>query len=107
MRLQVVHETRYRYSSPVLLSQQLLHLTPRALPWQAVLSHRITIEPTAGEFDEHEDYYGNPTVHMLLAAPHEQLVVRAESEVGFPNGPCASESTGRSSTFTSPLRIPS
>ena len=30
MRLHVVHETHYRYSSPVVLSQQLLHLTPRS-----------------------------------------------------------------------------
>src|SRR6185369_5758986 len=81
MRLHVVHDTHYRYSSPVVLSQQLLHLTPRVLPWQAVESHRITVEPETGEFDEHEDYYGNRTVHVLLAAPHEELVVRAESEV--------------------------
>ena len=81
MRLHVVHETRYRYSNPVLLSQQLLHLTPRVLPWQTVHSHRIGVEPAAGEFDEREDFYGNRTVHMLLAAPHEELVVHAESEV--------------------------
>jgi len=81
MRLHVVHDTHYRYSSPVVLSQQLLHLTPRVLPWQAVDAHRITVEPAAGEFDEHEDYDGNRTVHVLLAAPHEELVVRAESEV--------------------------
>ena len=81
MRLHVVHDTHYRYASPVVLSQQLLHLAPRVLPWQAVHSHRVTVEPTAGEFDEREDYYGNRTVHLLLAAPHEELVVHAESEV--------------------------
>lgn len=81
MRLQVLHETHYRYSSPVVLSQQLLHLTPRTLPWQGCRAHRVTIEPQPGEFDQREDYYGNPTVHVLLAAPHEELLVRAESEV--------------------------
>jgi len=79
MRLQVVHETHYKYASPVVLSQQLLHLTPRVLPWQAVRSHRIKVDPAAGEFDEHEDYYGNRTVHLLLATPHEELIVHAES----------------------------
>ena len=74
MRLHVVHETHYRYSSPVVLSQQLLHLTPRALASQAVHLHRITVDPVAGEFDEHEDYYGNRTVHLLLATPHEELI---------------------------------
>src|SRR5712675_695945 len=36
MRLSIMHETQYRYSNPVALSQQLLHLTPRALPWETV-----------------------------------------------------------------------
>ena len=81
MRLQVLHETRYRYSSPVVLSQQLLHLTPRTLPWQPCRMHRVTVEPQPGEFDQREDYYGNPSMHMLLAAPHEELLVRAESDV--------------------------
>ena len=81
MRLHIVHETRYRYSSPVVLSQQLLHLTPRVLPWQTCEAHRISVEPTAGEITEREDYYGNRTVHLLIAAPHDALVVRAESDV--------------------------
>jgi transglutaminase-like putative cysteine protease len=63
------------------LSQQLLHLTPRELPWQTCERHRITVEPTAGEIAEREDYYGNRTMHVLVALPHEALVVRAESEV--------------------------
>ena len=81
MRLSIVHDTHYRYSSPVVLSQQLLHLTPRALPWQTCDAHRISVEPTAGEIAEREDYYGNRTLHLLLAVPHDALVVRAESEV--------------------------
>ena len=47
MRLHIVHDTHYLYSSPVLLSQQLLHLTPRELPWQTCNAHRIGVEPTA------------------------------------------------------------
>src|SRR3981081_2065290 len=81
MRLHIVHETHYLYSSPVVLSQQLLHLTPRALPWQTCNAHGISVSPTAGEMAEREDYYGNPPLHLLLAAPHEELIVRAESEV--------------------------
>ena len=81
MRLQIVHETRYRYSSPVVLSQQLLHLTPRALPWQSCEAHRISVEPAPGEIAERADYFGNRTMQLLLAVPHEELMVRAESEV--------------------------
>ncbi|MBV8032498.1 MAG: transglutaminase family protein [Betaproteobacteria bacterium] len=81
MRLHVVHETSYAYSSPVVLSHQLLHLTPRALPWQSCESHRIELEPAAGEVAERADYYGNRTVHALVAVPHDSLTVRARSEV--------------------------
>jgi transglutaminase-like putative cysteine protease len=81
MRLRVVHETHYRYSAPVVLSQQLLHLTPRVLPWQACLAHDIRIAPAAAELSRREDYFGNATVNLLLAAPHDELLVHAESEV--------------------------
>lgn len=79
MRLQVVHETHYRYATPVALSQQLLHLTPRALPWQACHAHRLSIEPVPGERSERDDFFGNPTTLLLLAAPHRELLVRAAS----------------------------
>jgi transglutaminase-like putative cysteine protease len=81
MRLHVVHETHYRYTAPVVLSQQLLHLTPRELPWQTCAACRLSVEPAASEMVERADYYGNRTVHVLVAAPHEALIVRAESEV--------------------------
>lgn len=81
MRLHILHETQYHYSAPVVLSQQLLHLTPRTLPWQKCEAHRITLEPAAGELSERDDYYGNRTVRALVASPHEALVVRVESEV--------------------------
>jgi len=81
MRLHVVHETHYRYSSPVELSQQLLHLTPRPLPWQERHAHRISIEPAPGEYDERDDYFGNRTSIALIAAPHQDLLVRADSVV--------------------------
>ncbi len=79
MRLQVVHETHYTYASPVLLSQQLLHLRPRALPWQKCLAHRLSVEPEPGELAEREDYFGNPVAQLLIAAPHDELLVRAAS----------------------------
>jgi len=77
----VLHDTHYRYDSPVLLSRQLLHLRPRNCPWQACLSHRVTIQPAPAERDERDDYFGNPEVLFALEAPHTELIVRAESEV--------------------------
>ena len=81
MRYQVIHETVYSYESPVVLSQQLLHLTPRPLPFQAIEAHHITVEPAPGETVQREDYFGNPVTQIVLAAPHASLAVRAESRV--------------------------
>lgn len=81
MRYQVIHETLYRYESPVVFSQQLLHLTPRPLPFQARDAHRIAIEPAPGELSERVDYFGNPVTLLMLAAPHSSLAVRAESRL--------------------------
>jgi transglutaminase-like putative cysteine protease len=63
------------------LSQQLLHLTPRSLPWQQQHAHRISIEPAPSEYDERDDYFGNRTGIALIAAPHRDLLVLASSLV--------------------------
>lgn len=81
MRYLVTHETVYSYESPVVLSQQLLHLTPRPLPFQAREAHHIAVEPAPGETLAREDYFGNPVTQIVLAAPHSSLAVRAESRV--------------------------
>lgn len=80
-RYSVIHETRYVYESRVAVAQQLLHLTPRALPWQQCLAHRIDIDPRPSETTEHLDYFGNAVCHAVLDSPHDALTVRAESDV--------------------------
>jgi transglutaminase-like putative cysteine protease len=79
MRLHVIHETHYQYASPVVLSQQLLHLAPRALPWQACHAHRLSVKPEPGELSERDDFFGNPTSLFLIAAPHAELVGHSAS----------------------------
>ncbi len=81
MRYAIVHETHYAYAAPVALSQQQLRLTPRALPWQRCLAHRIDIDPTPGERIERDDYFGNGVTQLQIAAPHQALAVVAHSEV--------------------------
>ena len=81
MKYKVLHETVYGYESPVVLSQQLLHLTPRAVDFQKLAQHRIAIEPTPAETSAREDAFGNPVTRILLAAPHSRLSVSAESQL--------------------------
>jgi transglutaminase-like putative cysteine protease len=81
MRYTIVHETHYAYAAPVSLSQQLLRLTPRTLPWQQCLAHRIDIDPEPGERLERDDYFGNRMTQLQIAAPHQTLAVRAYSDI--------------------------
>jgi transglutaminase-like putative cysteine protease len=81
VKYNVLHETLYSYESPVVLSQQLLHLTPRVLDFQTLVKHRIAVEPVPAESHTRDDYFGNPVTQILLAAPHGRLSVSAESQV--------------------------
>lgn len=80
-RYRVIHETDYRYGSPVSLSQQLLHLTPRALPWQICTQHQIHVEPPPTHRMARQDCFGNAVLQLAFDAPHLRLLVRADSEV--------------------------
>ena len=59
----IVHETRYTYSSPV---------APAAASHAAHASLAELRKPSTGqgEMTERRDYYGNPTLHTLIAVPH-------------------------------------
>jgi transglutaminase-like putative cysteine protease len=80
-RYRVVHETRYSYQSPVTLSQQYLHMTPRSFAYQQTESHQIWVDPTEEESVEGMDYFGNSTRRIAITAPHKTLLVHAESTV--------------------------
>ena len=81
MRYDLLHQTTYGYDSPVVLSQQLLHLTPRVVEHQRLAWHRIEVAPSPGETAARHDYFGNPVTHIMLAAPHSSLAVSARSSV--------------------------
>lgn len=77
----VVHETRYRYEQPVGLSRQVLHLTPRTTPWQAVSSHEVAVSPEPRGLLVAEDAFENPTTALCIESDHDTLSVRAQSQV--------------------------
>lgn len=46
MKLTVYHTLNYSYSAPVHLTPHYLYLTPRISPYQELISHQLTINPT-------------------------------------------------------------
>jgi len=79
------HRTAYSYAHPVDLAAHLLHLKPRALTGQRVISARLTCLPAPDHHSETHDHFGNAATRLFLAAPHTTFDVTAESlvEVGF------------------------
>jgi transglutaminase-like putative cysteine protease len=81
IRYHVLHETTYDYGSPVSLSQQQLHLSPRILSWQRVEEQRIDIEPAPTWRRDGIDVFGNPVSWIAFHTPHEALSIRAAMRV--------------------------
>jgi transglutaminase-like putative cysteine protease len=86
-RYHVVHETRSGDQNTVTLSQQVLHLTPRSFDYQRTESHHISILPEIDDSSERADYFGNLTRRFSITAPHDTLLVRAESTVAMGQRP--------------------
>ncbi|HEV7912898.1 MAG TPA: transglutaminase N-terminal domain-containing protein, partial [Albitalea sp.] len=86
-RYVVEHETCYAYTAPVSQSWQLARLTPRALPWQKLLSHALQIDPPADERHDTPDSFGNTVTHFGLHGAHRVLRVRMHSVVEVSDRP--------------------
>ncbi|MDE2441436.1 MAG: transglutaminase family protein [Betaproteobacteria bacterium] len=77
VRYHVLHETRYDYGSPVSLSQQQLHLSPRILSWQRIEEQCIEIEPVPTWRRDGQDAFGNPVCWVAFHVPHDALLIRS------------------------------
>ena len=81
LELEVIHETRYGYASPVSLAHHQAHLQPLDDAHQQLLAFDLNIEPVPGQQGDGEDGMGNSQRYFSLAQPHEHLHVRATSRV--------------------------
>src|SRR5437868_2636272 len=80
MRIQISHETIYRYETPAAGVIQTLRLTPRNHDGQYVVDWRIDVSENC-QLDQHEDAFGN-IIHVFTAeGPFEELRVLVEGEV--------------------------
>lgn len=78
MRLNIFHETRYSYTTPVRHSIQMLRLTPRADPLQRVMQWNIQAPKRLWAGD---DAYGNHYHTLVVSEPHTEIKVVAQGVV--------------------------
>jgi transglutaminase-like putative cysteine protease len=81
MIYQVRHRTSYAYANEVDLGTHMLHLQPRALPWQRVIRSALIPVPVPAEIKHGTDCFGNAVAWMFLDAPHPSFVVTLDAEV--------------------------
>ena len=93
MKYRVRHETIYEYADPVDLASHMIHLHPRALPHQRVLSALVTADPLASRVSTLRDYFGNDVQLLFVDRPHDRFAVLLEAKVDvcFPPAPKASD----------------
>jgi len=77
----VSHRTVFRYSSPVVQSQHIVHMSPRPVDRQEIRGHTLLIDPAPTIRTEREDYYGNRVVMFDIEQEHKELVVHAKSTI--------------------------
>ncbi|MBN6713884.1 transglutaminase family protein [Pseudomonas capsici] len=78
---QILHDTHYKYDSPVSLAQQLAHLWPRSSPWQRCSEQHLEILPTPTTRRDELDVFGNPLTRLAFERPHDELQVNARLRV--------------------------
>jgi len=88
MNYDVSHRTVFTYAAKVAISHHVLHLRPRSRPGQRCLRSSIIVDPAPSLRTEGIDYFGNPTTHLTVQAPHEKLQVlssfRVEIDIAEP-----------------------
>lgn len=82
MKLQVFHETIYRYDSVIRRSIQMLRMTPPQTPRQQVLEWQLHLP---GKATPWTDAYGNTCHCLVLDNPTQDIVLRAQGTVALNN----------------------
>jgi transglutaminase-like putative cysteine protease len=81
--LEVLHETRYDYATPVTQALHMAHLVPLQDDGQRVLAHDLYIDPAPARRTQDIDAHGNQRVFFSLAKPHRALVLRSHCRVAL------------------------
>lgn len=90
MKYHVFHGTTYRYSQPVSLCHNQVHLTPRTTGRQTCLQSAVMISPAPSSQSGWTDTFGNHVQFFSVETPHDELQVVARSEVEVTLAPAGS-----------------
>ena len=91
MRLSIIHETKYRYTSPANYTIQYLRLSPQSTTQQKVLSWKLDLPGPARPF---LDGFGNAAHVLVIDKPHQEIRIRARGEVEVADEPLTLPDTG-------------
>jgi transglutaminase-like putative cysteine protease len=80
MQLNVFHQTKYRFSKPLIDVIQLLRLSPLSCTSQSVLHWRIDVDCDA-RLREARDGYGNITNMLYVSRPVTELAITATGRI--------------------------
>ena len=81
MLLQIVHQTRYRYSQPVSLELHEIRLRPRCDWSQRLLDFALAIEPEPVSMAHNLDAEGNAVARAWFADLHSELCIAMRATV--------------------------
>lgn len=81
MKYQIDHRTIYNYVAPVVQSHHILHLTPRVVPHQNILSQMLIIDPAPASRLDFIDHNQNPTANVTIEQDHSSLQFHAQSQI--------------------------
>jgi transglutaminase-like putative cysteine protease len=81
VKYRIRHTSRYSYGKPVDLAVHMVHLRPRPVGGQRVVSERIATAPVPARRRDGHDHFGNLVTWLFLDLPHPDFEVVAESVV--------------------------
>ena len=81
MKYHITHKTLYTYTELVPICHNLVHLEPRATPYQKCIDYQLKIDPGPAFISGRDDYFGNRTEYFSIEGGHQKLEIIAESTV--------------------------
>jgi transglutaminase-like putative cysteine protease len=87
MKYHITHKTSYTYTELVPICHNLVHLAPRATPFQRCIDFRLAIDPIPAFISNRDDYFGNRSEYFSIEGGHQKLEIIAESMVDVSANP--------------------